>query len=81
MTKWLIDGTTEVPSLFERIKAIFRPQPQYFILEFDDNEQTIIMHAGLSLRKLQHILRNNTSDLKHIQTKADVDRLVQQSKV
>jgi hypothetical protein len=41
----------------------------------------ILMYAGLSLRKLQHILRNNTADLMHIQTKADVDRLVQQSKV
>ncbi len=41
----------------------------------------ILMYAGLSLRKLQHILRNNAADLMHIQTKADVDCLVQQSEV
>jgi len=41
----------------------------------------ILLYAGLSLRKLQHILKNNTADLMHIQTKADVDRLVRQSKV
>jgi hypothetical protein len=39
----------------------------------------ILMYVGLSLRKLQHLLRNNTADLMHIQTKADVDRLVQQN--
>lgn len=37
----------------------------------------ILMHAGLSLRKLQHLLRNHAVDLMHIQTEADVDRLVQ----
>ncbi len=40
----------------------------------------ILMYAGLSLRKLQYILSNNTADLMHIQTKADVDRLVQQNR-
>ncbi|MBE3573528.1 MAG: hypothetical protein IMW95_11385 [Moorella humiferrea] len=38
----------------------------------------ILIYAGLSLRKLQHLLRNHAADLMHIQTKADVDRLVQQ---
>ncbi|WP_338834801.1 hypothetical protein MHLNE_11110 [Moorella humiferrea] len=37
----------------------------------------ILIYAGLSLRKLQHLLRNHAGDLMHIQTKADVDRLVQ----
>jgi len=37
----------------------------------------ILIYAGLSLRKLQHLLRNHAADLMHIQTKADVDRLVQ----
>ena len=36
----------------------------------------ILMHAGLSLRKLQHILKNHTADLMHIQTEDDVERIV-----
>ncbi len=36
----------------------------------------IVMHAGLSLRKLQQLLRNHAVDLMHIQTEADVDRIV-----
>jgi hypothetical protein len=37
----------------------------------------ILMYAGLSLRKVQYILRNNTADLMHIQTKDDIDRIVE----
>jgi len=37
----------------------------------------ILMHAGFSLKKLQLLLRNHAVDLIHIQTEADVDRLVQ----
>jgi len=37
----------------------------------------ILIYAGLSLRKLQHLLRNHAGDLMRIQTEADVDRLVQ----
>jgi len=37
----------------------------------------IVMYAGLSLKKLQHLLRNHAVDLMHIQMEADVDRLVQ----
>lgn len=36
----------------------------------------ILMHAGLSLRKLQDLLRNHAVDLMHVQTEAHVDRLV-----
>jgi len=37
----------------------------------------IIMHTGLSLKRLQHLLTNHAVDLMDIQTKADVDCLVQ----
>lgn len=39
----------------------------------------IIMHAGLSLKRLQHLLGSHPADLMHIQTEADVDRLLQSS--
>lgn len=37
----------------------------------------IVMHARLSLRKLQHLLRKHAVDLMHIKTEADIDHLVQ----
>ena len=37
----------------------------------------ILMHAGLSLRQVQHLLKNHASDLMRVQTKADVDRLLE----
>jgi hypothetical protein len=40
-------------------------------------KRCIMMHAGFSLRKLQQIRKNHGLDLMHIQTKADVDRLMQ----
>ncbi len=39
----------------------------------------ILMHAGISLRRLDHILGNHAVDLMGIQTEADVDRLLQPS--
>jgi hypothetical protein len=40
----------------------------------------IIMYAGLSLRRLHHLLRNRTIGLTHIETESDVDRLLRMSK-
>ena len=39
----------------------------------------ILMHAGLSLRKINLLLRGHSIDLMNIQTEADVDRLVDQT--
>ena len=39
----------------------------------------IRLAAGLSLRKIQRLLRDHSSDLMHAQTEADVDRLTDQS--
>lgn len=36
----------------------------------------IVMHAHLSLRKLQYLLRKHAVDLMHIQTEADIDRIL-----
>jgi hypothetical protein len=40
----------------------------------------ILMHAGLSLKKVHHLLRIHSGDLMHVRTKTDVDRLVQTCK-
>jgi hypothetical protein len=42
-------------------------------------QRRILMHTGFSLRKVQHLLRNYAVDLMHIQTEADVDRLLRRS--
>jgi len=39
----------------------------------------ILMHVGLRLRKINHILRDHSIDLANIQTEADVERLVDQT--
>ncbi len=39
----------------------------------------ILLAAGLSLRKVQRLLRDHASDLMHAQTEADIDRLLDQS--
>lgn len=40
--------------------------------------RSIVLHAGLNLRRVQCLLKNHAVDLMHIQTNADVDRLVEQ---
>ena len=39
----------------------------------------ILMHVGLSMKKVRHLLREHLIDLTHIQTEADVDRIVAQA--
>ena len=40
----------------------------------------IIMYAGLSLTRLQYLLRNHLVDLMHVKTKSDVDRFLHQAR-
>lgn len=43
-------------------------------------QRKIIMHAGLSLKRLQHLLRNHMVDLMHIQTESDVDSFLDRAR-
>lgn len=40
----------------------------------------IMMHAGFSLKRLQHLLRNHMSDLMHIEKESDVDSFLRQAR-
>jgi hypothetical protein len=35
-----------------------------------------MIHAGLSLKRVQYLLKNHTVDLMHVETKSDVDRFL-----
>ncbi|HUU84737.1 MAG TPA: hypothetical protein VM243_14650 [Phycisphaerae bacterium] len=39
-------------------------------------QRRIVMHAGLSLRRVEHLLRDHAGDVMRIQTKADIDHLL-----
>ncbi|MCD6352889.1 MAG: hypothetical protein J7M06_01590 [Proteobacteria bacterium] len=40
----------------------------------------IMMHAGLSLKRLQYLLRNHIVDLMHVQTESDVEGFLDQAR-
>jgi len=42
--------------------------------------QKIILHAGLSLKRLQHLLRNHMVDLMHVAKESDVDAFLSQAR-
>jgi len=58
------------------LRLTFGPSKNPKVLHYA--RRSIILHAGLNLRRVQCLLKNHVVDLMHIQTNADVDRLVKQ---